>query len=75
MCPCRKREDTAKRGWIGQVEGIRQSERRKSSLSDKIAVDEVLQLLGGLLGGAGVCVCVCGCVSDIIIHFQIKLKN
>ncbi len=32
---------------------LTRSERRKSGLSDEIAVDEVLQLFGGLHGGAG----------------------
>jgi hypothetical protein len=40
-------------GGSDSVEGIGRSERRKSSLSDYIAVDEVLQLFGGLHGGAG----------------------
>ena len=37
-------------GGSDSVEGIERSERRQSSLSDKIAVDEVLQLLGRLHG-------------------------
>ena len=45
---------TLEEGGSGSVEGIGQSERHKYSLSDKIAVDEVLQLLGELHGGAGV---------------------
>ncbi len=40
-------------GGSYSVEGIERSERRKSSLSDEIAVDEVLHLIGGLHGGAG----------------------
>ena len=40
-------------GGSDSVEGIGRSERRKSGLSDEIAVDEVLQLFGGLHGGAG----------------------
>ena len=40
-------------GGSDSVEGIGRSERHKSSLSDEIAVDEALQLLGGLHRGAG----------------------
>ncbi len=40
-------------GGSDSVEGIGRGERRKSSLSDEIAVNEVLQLFGGLHGGAG----------------------
>jgi hypothetical protein len=42
------------KGGSDSVEGIGRNERRKSSLSDKIAVDEVLQLLGRLHGSAPV---------------------
>jgi hypothetical protein len=40
-------------GESDSVEGIGRGEWRKSSLSDEIAVDEVLQLLGRLHGSAG----------------------
>ncbi len=41
------------KGGSDSVEGIGRSGRRKFSLSNEIAVNEVLQLFGGLHGGTG----------------------
>ncbi len=41
------------KGGSDSVEGIGRKEKRKSSLSNEIAVNELLQLFGGLHGGAG----------------------
>ena len=47
------RRTQQREGGSDSVEGIGRGEWRKSSLSDEIAVDEVLQLLGRLHGSTG----------------------